>query len=415
MGARGRRSGRRSAARELAARSPRRSAPSGRRQARRGRSATGAAAGAGAASPAIQAAIAAWRGSPAGSGAPPACICPAALVSRRLDCGRLRIDERAHDRLVPGDVAREQKPRHPRGATRPVAGGADAHQDRMHRGRERRSTWRRDRRRGCRRSRRRNGRRDCGNRLHRRRERRGLGRPRLVALALAVSLRRARPGSGGGFLVCRVIEARAGANPGQHPLVRCARRGPGRTASVQRRARGLLEELARLRVVDVREPRQHAVVGLRIARQDQRRGGRCAARCVASLAGREEQRVDRPGEGRSGRRGGPAAALSFAGGRSRLFLRRRLGGGSRGRPRRRCRWLLLEPELIEDVLALLFLGALGTRDHAEPDRHHHEEAAQPAASAHRRGTWRKRLPGWRTPSGRRDIGRRTSPRSSPGG
>src|SRR4051812_44409135 len=43
--------------------------------------------GGGAASPAIQLTIAARRGSPTGSGAPPACICPEALVRRRLDSG----------------------------------------------------------------------------------------------------------------------------------------------------------------------------------------------------------------------------------------------------------------------------------------------------------------------------------------
>src|ERR1700733_593065 len=43
--------------------------------------------GGGGAGPAIQATIVARRGSPAGSGAPPACICPEALVRRRLDSG----------------------------------------------------------------------------------------------------------------------------------------------------------------------------------------------------------------------------------------------------------------------------------------------------------------------------------------
>ena len=149
----------------------------------------GTAATDGAASPMIQATIAARRGSAAGSGAPPACICPEPLASRRLDSGACGCDERADDRLVPSGIAREQEPCHPRGASRAVAGGADVHEDRVNCDGERRSTGRYDGRRGRSRGRRGNGRRGVGNRRHRRRERRGLGRPRLVALAFAVSLR----------------------------------------------------------------------------------------------------------------------------------------------------------------------------------------------------------------------------------
>ena len=201
---------------------------------------------------------------------------------------RLRLDEGADDRLVLDGIAGEQKPRHRRGATRAVTEGADVHQDRVHRGRERRATGRQDRRRKRGRGRRGKRRRRGGSRWRRRWDWRRLRGPRLTAFALVVSLRFGGPGYRGGFLAGRVIEAGARANPGQHPLIGGAAGGPGGPASVQHRARRLLEELARFRGVDVSKPRQRAVIGLRVARQDEGRGARRAARGVAGLAGARE-------------------------------------------------------------------------------------------------------------------------------
>src|SRR4029077_13866748 len=135
----------------------------------------------------------------------------------------------------------------------------------------------------------------------------------------------------------------------------------------------------------------------------------------AGLARREEHRIDRSRERRPGRRRRlPALLFCPRSARFSASLLRRLAG-DRFRRRRRSGRLLLETELVEDVGALLLLLALRTgaaRQRGETQREQQSHVA--VATAHRRGTSRRWSPGWRTPSGRRDSDRRTSPRSSPG-
>src|SRR3954468_23894786 len=134
---------------------------------------------------------------------------------------------------------------------------------------------------------------------------------------------------------------------------------------------------------------------------------------MTGFARRHEERMD---GARERRRGGarwraalaPALLLSSRGGgcaRFFLALRRRLVGGQWRGLRWRRRSLLLEPEVLQDVAALLLLRGLRARDPGG-EQAEQRHANRPAASAHRRGTSCRWPRGTRRRSGRRGSAHR---------
>ncbi len=342
---------------------------------------------------------------------PPAVHLARGLGDHEAQVGRLGIDERARGLFVVGRVAGEQQAGHRGRSARAVADGAGAHEDLVHvrregRGRRlRRRGGRGWRRAGCRRRRRLWSRRRCARDRHRRRMLRD---------------RRPRCGRLGGRRrgACRGVEAGAAANPGHHALVGDAGRGPRGAAAVERRARGLGQERARVGFANIGEAGHDGVIGHRVARQQQARGSPRRASGMAGLAGRHQQRVDRPPERRRGRRGIPAGAhppLRLGGGLARCgagvasLARRRRGNrraGGRG-------GLFLEAQVLEDLAPFPLLrgrrGALGGhRSGAVRGCEHRGEHQEswPATTAHRRGTVRRARPVSRRRGGPRDSARR---------